>query len=57
MNSVEEVRLMGKDNRFLVLYHGALTTGRGIETLIKQVSFNDLIYGVILGDGEIKPGR
>ena len=33
---------MGKDNRFLVLYHGALTTGRGIETLIKQVSFNDL---------------
>lgn len=44
---------MRKDNRFLVLYHGALTTGRGIETLIKQVSLNDLIYGVILGDGEI----
>lgn len=37
---------------FLVLYHGALTTGRGIETLLDLVECNGNIAGVVLGNGE-----
>ncbi len=36
---------------FLIMYHGALTNSRGIEALIKVVSRNPYLYGVILGDG------
>jgi len=36
---------------FLVMYHGALTTGRGIEELINVVAINPNIKGVVLGNG------
>ena len=36
---------------FLVLYHGALTTGRGIETLLRMTAKNDYVCAVILGNG------
>ena len=37
---------------FIVMYHGSLTTGRGIETVIKLTAENRNIYSVILGYGE-----
>ena len=40
-----------KNNRFLVMYHGNLTTGRGIESLIELVSINPNVCGIILGNG------
>ena len=39
---------------FLVMYHGTLTTGRGIETLIRLTSINTHVYGIILGNGDEK---
>lgn len=36
---------------FLVMYHGGLLPDRGIETLLKLLSINPHIYGVILGNG------
>lgn len=37
---------------FFVMYHGGLLKDRGIETLIKVVSQDPQIYGVILGNGQ-----
>ena len=39
-------------NQFIVMYHGAVTSGRGIESLIELLKMNGNIAGVILGDGE-----
>ncbi len=39
---------------FLVMYHGTLTTGRGIEALIRLTSINKHVCGVILGNGDEK---
>jgi len=39
---------------FLIMYHGALTSGRGIETLIKIVSIHQDLCGIILGNGTEK---
>lgn len=36
---------------FIVMYHGGVLPGRGIETLIKLLNINNSIYGVILGNG------
>lgn len=37
---------------FIVMYHGAVMSGRGVEMLIRLVSLNTNIYAVILGNGE-----
>ena len=39
-------------NGFIVMYHGGILPGRGIETLIKLVKINENIFGVILGNGQ-----
>jgi glycosyltransferase involved in cell wall biosynthesis len=39
-------------NSFIVMYHGAIMSNRGIETLIQLVKVNPNIYIVILGFGE-----
>jgi len=39
-------------NSFIVMYHGIITSGRGIETLIRLVSLNLNICAVILGFGD-----
>jgi glycosyltransferase involved in cell wall biosynthesis len=39
-------------NSFIVMYHGSITSGRGIETLIRLVSLNLNICAVILGFGD-----
>lgn len=39
------------EKTFLVMYHGVLMAGRGIEMLIRVVAFNPNIKAVILGDG------
>ncbi len=41
-----------KDNTFLIMFHGVVAPYCGLETLIEQVSRNDHIAGVILGNGE-----
>lgn len=38
---------------FIIMYHGALTTGRGIENLINAISHFDDVGLVILGNGSI----
>lgn len=43
---------LAKEKPFLVMYHGVLTTGRGIEVLIKLTSINPHILSVILGNGD-----
>lgn len=43
-----------EDEPFLIMYHGALTSGRGIETLIRVAAVNTKIKAVILGDGNEK---
>lgn len=40
------------EEAFIVMYHGSLTTGRGIEALIHLVSRNPQVNGVILGNGD-----
>ncbi|MCR5340568.1 MAG: glycosyltransferase [Saccharofermentans sp.] len=40
----------GKE-KFLIMYHGILTTDRGIEALIEVVSVNPNLCGIILGNG------
>lgn len=40
------------NNSFIVMYHGVVTPGRGVETLIQLVSKNPNIYGVVLGNGD-----
>lgn len=37
---------------FIVMYHGAVAKGRGIESLVELLKMNVNIAGVILGDGE-----
>lgn len=38
---------------FIIIYHGALTTGRGIENLIKAISHFDDVGLVVLGNGSV----
>ena len=40
------------NNTFFVMYHGGIVCDRGIEMLIKVVSINPNICGVILGNGK-----
>lgn len=40
------------ENSFIVMYHGAVMEGRGIETLIQLVALNRNINAVVLGNGE-----
>ena len=37
---------------FFIMYHGGIMRDRGIEMLIKVISINPNIYGVILGNGK-----
>ena len=37
--------------RFLLMYHGGVMSGRGIEQLLELVSVNENVCAVILGDG------
>lgn len=39
------------DDCFIVMYHGGVYTGRGVEQMISAVVANPKIYGVILGYG------
>lgn len=45
-------RLGAPKDSFLVMYHGAVVPGRGVETLIRAVAADPHIYGVVLGDGD-----
>lgn len=40
------------DHEFIIMYHGAITRGRGIETLIDVLAINPYIKLFILGDGD-----
>lgn len=42
---------MSEPKDFVVLYHGAVVNGRGIENLIRLLSKNADICGIILGNG------
>ena len=44
-------QLFGK-KAFLIMYHGTITRGRGIETLMHVVERNEHIQLLILGDGQ-----
>lgn len=44
--------LKAPSDSFIVMYHGALVNGRGIETLIEIVGVNPNIYGFVLGNGD-----
>lgn len=37
---------------FIVMYHGGVAPGRGIESIVELLRLNSHIAGVILGDGE-----
>lgn len=37
---------------FIVMYHGGVTSDRGIESMIELLKINSHIAGVILGDGQ-----
>ncbi len=39
-------------NSFIVMYHGVVIRGRGVETLISVVEMNPKLYGVVLGNGD-----
>ena len=39
-------------NDILLMYHGGITNGRGIESLIKVISYYSNVYLIILGNGE-----
>ncbi|MEL3901252.1 MAG: glycosyltransferase [Treponema phagedenis] len=41
-----------KQGDFLVLYHGAIMNGRGVENIIKAIADTNGIKGIILGFGE-----
>ena len=43
---------LAKEGSFLVMYHGVLTNGRGIEALIRLTANNPEICAFILGNGE-----
>lgn len=53
-NSENQIITNYRNESFLVMYHGILTKGRGIETLIKLVSVNPHIFGIVLGNGSEK---
>lgn len=38
---------------FIVMYHGGINNGRGIEKLLEAIKLNGLAYCVVLGNGEI----
>lgn len=40
------------NRKFIAMYHGAITAGRGIEVLIKLLMINKELFVVILGNGE-----
>lgn len=44
-------QISGGAGAFLVMYHGALTTGRGIETLLRVTAENEHVRAVVLGSG------
>lgn len=39
------------DEAFIIMYHGAVVPGRGIETVIRTVSQDSSLRAVIMGDG------
>lgn len=39
-------------DQFIVMYHGGVAPGRGIESIIELLRLNRHIAGVVLGDGE-----
>lgn len=39
-------------DQFIVMYHGGVTSDRGIESIIELLKINGHIAGIILGDGE-----
>lgn len=43
--------MTSNNESFIIMYHGAVTKGRGIETLIDVVSINMNIVLFVLGDG------
>ncbi len=45
---------MKEPKDFLMMYHGGVMSGRGIETLLELVSKNSNVCAVILGNGEEK---
>ena len=38
--------------QFVIMYHGGITSGRGIEQLIRLLAININVDGIILGNGE-----
>lgn len=52
MKDSENQIVISEREPFLVMYHGSLTTGRGIESLIQLVALNPHVKGIILGNGE-----
>lgn len=44
--------LRAPDAAFLVMYHGSLSRGRGIEAMLDAIAVNQSICGVVLGNGE-----
>lgn len=51
---LEQFKNANIEDAFVILYHGAVTTQRGIETLINVVEMNKNVYGMILGNGELQ---
>lgn len=51
---LQQLGIDRESDPFILLYHGALTTNRGIETLLQVVREKKDCYGVILGNGEKK---
>lgn len=43
---------MEQPKNFMLMYHGGVMSGRGVETLLNLVSINDNVCAVILGNGE-----
>jgi len=49
---IESMNLDEEQIKFLVMYHGSVTNGRGIENLIRAVSKMSNVLAVILGNGD-----
>lgn len=49
---LKEIKNENNVECFMLLYHGAVTTQRGIETMINIVEMNTNVCGMILGNGE-----
>ena len=52
MEILDKFAQSGINSSFIVMYHGGIVRGRGIEKLIKAVSKDDRIVLVILGDAD-----